>query len=129
VLGWFDTATALRLSDVVITTIGRLVANINATGCRWYRNVRRLGEIGARRITAWLEHYRDVDGPRITVDAQVHPLARTLPVPQLRREPATGIVPLEYFLIPPDLDGSSGANRNLIKNNCGAHNDLQAIGF
>jgi integrase len=129
VLGWFDTAVALRLSDVGLTTIGKLVETINAVGYRWYRNVPRLGETGARRITAWLEHYRDIDGLRITVDAQLHPSARTLPVRQLRREPVTGIVPLEYFLIPADLDGSSGANRNPIKNNSGAHNDLQAIGF
>ncbi|MGB8421333.1 phage integrase family protein, partial [Paraburkholderia sp.] len=129
VLGWFDTAVALRLSDVGITTIGRLVDTINAIGYRWYRDVPRLGETGARRITAWLEHYRDVDGLRIGADAFAHPSGRTLPVPQLRREPVTGIVPLEYFLIPPDLDGSSGANRNVIKNNSGANNDRQAIEF
>ncbi|CAE6956318.1 phage integrase family protein [Paraburkholderia domus] len=129
VLGWFDTAVALRLSDVGLTTIGRLVSTINAAGYRWYRNVPRLGETGARRITAWLEHYRDVDGLRITANGQVHPSARTLPVPQLQRAPATGIVPLEYFLIPADLDGSSGANRNLLKNNSRAQNDLQAIDF
>ncbi|CAE6865471.1 Tyrosine recombinase XerC [Paraburkholderia aspalathi] len=129
VLGWFDTAVALRLSDVGITTIGRLVDTINAIGYRWYRDVPRLGETGARRITAWLQHYRDVDGLRIGTDALAHPSGRTLPVPQLRRERVTGIVPLEYFLIPPDLDGSCGANRNVIKNNSDANNDRQAIEF
>jgi hypothetical protein len=129
VLGWFDTFVALRLSDVGLTTIGKLVETINAVGYRSYRNVPRLGETGARRIAAWLEHYRDVDGLRVAPEAQTHPSARTLPVPQLRREPVTGVVPLEYFLIPSDLDGSHGANRNLIKNNSGAHNDLQAINF
>ncbi|WP_175949486.1 phage integrase family protein [Burkholderia vietnamiensis] len=129
VLGWFDTAVALRLADVGIDTIGRLVATINAVGYRWYRSVPRLGEIGARRITAWLEHYGDVDGLRIGTNARVHPSERTLPAPALTRAPATGIVPLEYFLIPADLDGSLGANRNPLKNNSGAHNDLQAIDF
>ena len=129
VLGWFDTAVALRLSDVGITTIGRLVDTINAVGYRWYRDVPRLGETGARRIAAWLEHYGDVDGLRIAPDALVHPSERNAPLPALRRLPVTAIVPLEDFLIPPDLDGSRGANRNLIKNNSGAHNDLQAIEF
>jgi len=129
VLGWFDTAVALRLSDVGITTIGKLVETINAAGYRWYRNVPRLGEAGARRIAAWLENYRDVDGLSITQAALVHPSDRSLLVPQLRREPVTAIVPLEYFLAPADLDGSRGANRNLIKNNSGADNDLQAIAF
>lgn len=89
----------------------------------------QLGEVGARRITAWLEHYRDVDALRIAPGALEHPSGRGLPVPQLRREPSFGIVPLEYVLIPPELDGSRGANRNLIKNNSGAQNDMQAIGF
>lgn len=129
VLGWFDTAVALRLSDVGITTIGKLVETINAVGYRWYRNVPRLGETGARRIAAWLENYRDVDGLSIAHEALVHPSDRSLPVRQLRREPVTAIVPLEYFLAPTDLDGSRGANRNLIKNNSGAENDLQAIAF
>jgi len=129
VLGWFETAVALRLSDVGITTIGKLVDTINAVGYRWYRNVPRLGETGARRITAWLEHYGDVDGLRIVPHALAHPAGSILPVQQLRREPVTGIVPMEYFLIPPELDGSAGANRNVVKNNSNAHNDLQAIEF
>ncbi|MEW6346241.1 MAG: phage integrase family protein [Paraburkholderia sp.] len=129
VLGWFDVTVALRLSDVGITTIGQLVTTISATGYRWYRLVPRLGETGARRITAWLEHYRDVPGLALADSATVHPSGRTLPVPQIRRAPSTGIVPLEYFLIPPDLDGSAGANRNLLKNNSGAQNDQQAIDF
>nr|WP_310144613.1 phage integrase family protein [Burkholderia ambifaria] len=62
VLGWFDTAVALRLADVGPTTIGKLVETINAVGYRWYRRVPRLGEIGARRITACLAHYGDVAG-------------------------------------------------------------------
>ncbi|SDR62760.1 Site-specific recombinase XerD [Paraburkholderia tuberum] len=129
VLGWFDTAVALRLSDVGITTIGKLVETINAVGYRWYRNVSRLGETGARRISAWLENYRDVDGLSIAQEALTHPSDQRLPVPRFRREPVTAIVPLEYFLAPTDLDGSRGANRNLIKNNSGAENDLQAIAF
>ncbi|MBN3754322.1 tyrosine-type recombinase/integrase [Paraburkholderia sp. Tr-20389] len=129
VLGWFDTAVALRLADVGLTTLGRLVETINAVGYRWYRHVPRLGETGARRIVTWLAHYRDVDGLRVGATALAHPAARNLPVPQLRRDPVTGIVPLEYFLIPADLDGSHGANRNRLKNNSRALDDRQAIDF
>ncbi|MGF6649546.1 site-specific recombinase XerD [Paraburkholderia youngii] len=129
VLGWFDAAVALRLSDVGLTTIGKVVDAINAVGYRWYRSVPRLGETGARRIAAWLEHYRDVPGLTLSNEALTHPSDRTLPVPHLKREPSTGIVPLESFLIPAELDGSRGANRNLVKNNSGANNDLQAIHF
>ncbi|EDT40982.1 phage integrase family protein [Burkholderia ambifaria] len=60
VVGWFDTDVVLRLADVGLTTIGKLVETINAVGYRWYRRVPRLGEVGARHITAWLAHYGDV---------------------------------------------------------------------
>nr|WP_232456950.1 phage integrase family protein [Burkholderia ubonensis] len=43
VLGWFDTAVALRLADVGLTTIGKLVETINTVGYRWYRRVPRHG--------------------------------------------------------------------------------------
>jgi len=62
VLGCFDTAVALRLVDVGLATIAKLVATINAVGYRWHRRLPRLGEIGARRITAWLAHYGDITG-------------------------------------------------------------------
>lgn len=130
VLGWFDTAVALRLADVGLTTIGKLVETINAVGYRWYRRVPRLGEIGARRITAWLAHYGDVAGLQLAAGVQVHPSERTRPGPPLAAAgPVTAIVPLERFLLPPELDGSRGAHRNLVKNNSRANNDREAIEF
>ncbi|WP_186095328.1 phage integrase family protein [Burkholderia gladioli] len=130
VLGWFDTAVALRLADVGLTTIGKLVETINAVGYRWYRRVPRLGEIGARRITAWLAHYGDVAGLQLAAGTQTHPAESALPVPRLAAAgPVTAIVPLERFLLPPELDGSHGAHRNLVKNHSRAHNDREAIAF
>jgi hypothetical protein len=67
-----------------------------------------------------------VDNRRLRANALAHPAERNLPVLKLRREPATGIVPLEYFLIPADPDGSHGANRNRLSR---ALNDRQAIDF
>ncbi|RQX90180.1 phage integrase family protein [Burkholderia stagnalis] len=130
VLGWFDTAVALRLADVGLTTLGQLVETINAVGYRWYRRVPRLGELGARRITAWLAHYGDVAGLQLAAGVQTHPSERTIPSPPLAAVgPVTAIVPLERFLLPPELDGSHGAHRNLVKNNSRAHNDREAIDF
>lgn len=130
VLGWFDTAVALRLADVGLTTIGKLVETINALGYRWYRRVPRLGEVGALRITAWLAHYGDVAGLQLAAGVQTHPSESTLPAPRLAAAgPVTAIVPLERFLLPPELDGSHGAHRNLAKNNSRANNDREAIDF
>ncbi|WP_232445194.1 phage integrase family protein [Burkholderia ubonensis] len=129
VLNCFDTAAALRLSDVGLTTIGKLVETINAIGYRWYRRVPRLGEVGARRITAWLAHYEDLARLRLAAGALTHPSERMLPRPTLTAGPVTAIVPLERFLLPPELDGSRGAHRNLVKNNSRANNDREAIDF
>ncbi|WP_323122454.1 phage integrase family protein [Burkholderia alba] len=128
-LGWFDTAVALRLSDVGLTTIGKLVETINAVGYRWYRRVPRLGEVGARRITAWLAHYEDLAGLRLSAGVLIHPSERTLPRPTLTAGPVTAIVPLERFLLPPELDGLHGTHRNLVKNNSRANDDREAIDF
>ena len=76
VLRWFDTAVALRLSDVGITTIGKLVETFSAVRYRRYRDVPRLCETGTLRITAWIEHYRDVNSLWIARAAQVHPSGR-----------------------------------------------------
>ncbi|KVM84592.1 phage integrase family protein [Burkholderia stagnalis] len=130
VLGWFDTAVALRLADVGLVTIGKLVETINVLGYRWYRRVPRLGEVGARRITAWLAHYDDLPGLQLAAGVQTHPSERTLPAPRLAAAGAvTAIVPLERFLLPPELDGSHGAHRNRVKNHSRAHNDREAIDF
>ena len=130
VLGWFDAAVAMRLSDVGITTIGKVVETINALGYRWYRKVPRLGEIGAQRIANWLEHYQDVEGLSIHPGALVHPSAPgATQVVLVAPAPSTGIVPLERFLVPAELNGSQGVNRNLMKNNSGVNDDLSAIHF
>ncbi|WP_323123335.1 phage integrase family protein [Burkholderia alba] len=126
VLGWFDTTIALRLADVGLVTIGQLVTAINAAGYRWYRAVPRLGEVGARRIVAWLAHYESVADLRLTPAAHTHPRDQQLPAPRVRRAPATTIAPRGFFVAPPELDG---AHRNLIKNHSGARNDEEAIAF
>lgn len=129
-LGWFDTAVALRLADVGLTTIGKLVETINAVGYRWYRRVPRLGEVGARRITAWPAHYGVVAGLQLATGVQIHPSERTLAGPPLAAAgPVTAIVPLERFLLPPELDGSHGTHRNLVRNNSRGNNDREAIDF
>ena len=79
-----------------------------------------------RRIAAWLAHYGDVGSLQLDPAALLHSSTRSLLVPPPPQyNPATGIVPPEYFRIPADLDGSTGANRDRFKDNSRAFNDLQ----
>ncbi|MCR4470046.1 site-specific integrase [Burkholderia sp. SCN-KJ] len=88
------------------------------------------GEVGTRRITAWLAHHGDVAGRQLGPGVHTHPSESTLPAPRLAAAgPATAIVPLERFLLPPEMDGSHGIHRNLVKNNSCANNDREAIEF
>ncbi|WP_230947861.1 phage integrase family protein [Burkholderia territorii] len=119
-----DAGANLRRQQRNARLRARQMAALEALGYRWYRRVPSLGEVGARRITAWLAHYGDVAG------LQTHPSESTLPAPRLAAAgPVTAIVPLECFLLPPELDGSHGIHRNLVKNNSRANNDREAIEF
>lgn len=58
------------------------------------------------------------------------PLVSACAAPRLAAAgPVTAIVPLERFLLPPELDGSHATHRNLVKNHSRAHNDREAIDF
>lgn len=127
VLGWFDVSIALKLADVGLNTLCDLVRAVNAAGYRWYRNVPRLGEKGAGRITAWLEANGEALGMPVAPTALARPPRWGQPV-VLERTPSTSVAPLEYFVLPPALDGSRGTNRDLdSRNKTEAHDDKAAI--
>ncbi|WP_264164209.1 phage integrase family protein [Burkholderia seminalis] len=97
---------ALRLADVGLTTIGKLVETINAVGCSWHRRVPCLGDVGVRRIVAWLAHYGNVAGLQLAAGAQTHASEGILPGPQLAvGRPVTAIVPRVLFSLPPEQNG------------------------
>ncbi|ENZ77798.1 MULTISPECIES: phage integrase family protein [Ralstonia] len=127
VLGWFDVSIALKLADVGLNTLRDLVRAVNAAGYRWYRNVPRLGEKGAGRITAWLEANGKALGMPVAQTALARPPRWGQPV-ALERTPSTSVAPLEYFVLPPSLDGSLGTNRDLdSRNKTEARDDKAAI--
>jgi hypothetical protein len=99
------------LSDAGITTVGQLVKTMNTTGYRWYRQVPRPGETGARRIAAWLAHYGDVGGLQLDPAALLHQSTCSLPVPPPQRNPTTGIVPRRKVKLRWRV--SSGSRRSL----------------
>lgn len=125
--GWLDPAVAKRLKDVGILTLRLLVETINSAGFRWYAKVPKIGVKAAAQIVRWL-----------TEPMVCHALGVALHVRGLVKRSAlpdkvapvyaarTAIVPLEYFLLPPGLDGATGSNRGE-RSLLTAHHDLAAI--
>lgn len=126
VSAWFDEAISRRLVLAKLPTIGHLIDRITTNGYRWWVSVPRLGEKGAARIVTWLRGYETSLG--VLPTQSLAPL-RSLPLNTFTqaRLHSTGIVPLEHFAAPADLDGSIGSNRCLGAPRINATNDHQAI--
>jgi len=128
VAGWLDTALANRLNKSGIYTLRELVECINGKGYRWWVKVPRFGLKAAERVVKWLDMNSEPLG--IVIGAHVR-LKNSLLSPALLttiRPIETAIVPLEFFKVPANLDGSAGANRGEFnRNKLRATNDMQAI--
>lgn len=125
--GWLDPILAQHLRDAGIRTLSELVATINARGYRWYSKVPRIGEKAAAQITKWLTE-PSVSGPLgITLHPRGVVKRRDLPGSvAASRAPETGIVPLEHFVLPTELNGAHGTNRGE-RPLLSARHDLDAI--
>jgi site-specific recombinase XerD len=128
VAAWLNPVLAGRLEAAGIMTVAQLVERINGIGRRWYAGIPAMGEGKAQRIVEWLRGHEATTGLRIGAHVE---LARSkLFAHELRAvvAPATGIRPLEKFVVPAELDGSQGLYRRpqsqcLLK----ATNDYEAI--
>lgn len=126
VAAWFDETISKRLLLAGLPTIGHLLDRIQSAGYRWWVGVPRLGEKGAARIVGWLRGYESSLG---MLPAQSLVPLRSLSANALiqTRQTCTGIVPLEAFATPSDLDGRTGSNRYPGAPRVDATNDYQAI--
>ena len=126
VAAWFDETIARRLVLAKLPTMGHLMDRIAGSGYRWWVGVPRLGEKGAARIAAWLRGYESSLG---ALPAQSLAPLRSMPASALNptRLHSTGIVPLENFVTPSDLDGRTGSNRHPGAPRIDAPNDHRAI--
>jgi site-specific recombinase XerD len=126
VAAWFDETISKRLRLAGLPTIGHLLDRIASSGYRWWVGVPRLGEKGAARIVAWLQGYESSLG---MLPAQSLVPLRSMTTNALiqTRQTCMGIVPLESFVTPADLDGRTGSNRYLGAPRVDATNDYQAI--
>jgi site-specific recombinase XerD len=108
---WLREEMAEPLKEAGVTTLRQLVDRVNGLGHSWAAGLRAIGAGKASRIVAWL---RDPDH-NIGVPIGAHALAPRDQVPAevLRAvvAPATAVVPIDKFIVPPALDGSAGVFR------------------
>lgn len=112
---WLLEYLVKQFKKVDILTVSELATYVKANGPLWYKDVPRLGEVTAARISKWLWLYRDEIGTDVTVYD-----ARAIRLIQF------GLVPFEYFSPPTHLSGEIGSNRG-DRNGSGANNDREAI--
>ncbi len=122
VVEWFDEPMAVRLIMADVRTLKDLCERIRAKGYRWWTGIRQLGEVQGTRIVKWLAQHEATLGP---LGAQAMSPVRGNEA--ITRPPETGIVPIESFDLPSQLDGSAGVNRALARGRIPAQNDHQAI--
>lgn len=106
-----DWAAALKLSG--LTTLEGLIDFRLQHGSTWWKNIPGLGRVSALKI----EHTLDDLCPGSTTISK-HP---ALPIY------STGLVPLERFLLPDNLNGSQGSNRAAAEPFIPMPHDLAAI--
>lgn len=128
VAGWLHHVLAKRLKQAGLHTLGQLVDIINGRGYRWWTQVPRFGEKAAAQVVTWLSTESTVRGLGVELGIQAKTKASRIPIEMLtqQRPRQAGIVPLEYLVLPPDLDGTQRNNRGLVCT-ISARNDLEAV--
>ena len=109
VASWLNPTLARHLQAAGIFTMAQLVDRINGIGRRWTASIASLGVTKGQRIEAWLREHETTLG--LVIGRHVAVARSQLYSHELQAvvQPATGIRPLEKFLVPEGLDGSRGA--------------------
>lgn len=101
---WFEGSLPESLKGLGILTLGDLTAFISRRGYRWWADVPRLGEVGAKAILAWLDEWRSTLG-------QISPTAfikeSALSGTDTVRPAQFGIAPLESLALPESCGGGA----------------------
>ena len=111
VASWLNPTLARHLDVAGIFTIAQLIERINGIGKRWTASIHSLGVAKGQRIEAWLREHEATLG--LAIGRHVAVARSQLYSHELQAvvKPASGIRPLEKFLVPEELDGSRGAYR------------------
>lgn len=97
---WLNDALANRLKRQGAETLRDVVRLIERHGPTWFRRVEKIGPVGAQRLQRWLEE-----------NQLMSPVAAKALVCAYVPPASMGIVPLERLLMPDELSGRTGVNR------------------
>ena len=121
VAAWLGDKVAARLALVGVLRLDDLLRWITGHGEHWHRTVPRIGPVAALRIVRWLDAHQAALGA-LPESARVRPGRIASAVA------CCAIVPLERFVAPPGLDGSTGGNRAPVRRcRFAAGDDSQAV--
>lgn len=128
VAGWLDPVLAERLHHAGIVSLHDLVTTINDKGYRWWVSIARFGEKAATQVVTWLKTESVEKSLGLPLNIRATTKARSIPLNSLvaSRQPQTAVVPLEYLVLPAQLNGANGLNRGAF---CSLplQNDMEAI--
>lgn len=125
---WLAPALATKIERAGMPTIFTLIERINSMGSRWWTGVPGIGETKASRIVEWLVANAKAIGMSIGAHALTKRTQLQAVVLDAVVLPSTSLVPLEKFVVPSELDGSSGRFRASVeKCMLAARNDHAAI--
>ena len=129
VSAWLSPPIAERLEGFGIRSLFLLAERINGIGNGWFRSIPAIGSTKAARIVEWMREHQDTIGVPIGAHVgRVHSEAKSSGALEAVVASSTSLRPLEKFLVPTLLDGSSGLYRApQIQCMLEASNDLAAI--
>lgn len=111
VAAWLRPELAEPLQAVDVQTLRQLVDRINGLGYGWAAGLQAIGATKAQRIVAWLRQPDNDIGVPVGDHALVPRSALTPEAARAIVAPATAVVPIEKFIVPPELDGRQGMFR------------------
>ncbi|MEO8136952.1 MAG: phage integrase family protein [Betaproteobacteria bacterium] len=120
VAAWLNPTLASHLEAADIFTLAQLVERINGVGRRWYAGIKSMGQGKALRIVERLQDVANTHQENAHQDILELQLGRHVAMARSKLyahelnavvAPATDIRPLEKFIVPAELDGTSGMYR------------------
>lgn len=108
---WLEPGIAGRLAREGIETIQAVVDRINGKGLTWWTGIPGVGRIAGEKIQRWIVEQQASLGCVLTTQALQRRSALDRDGVNAALPKETGVVPLERFVVPVELNGSQGRFR------------------
>jgi hypothetical protein len=111
VAAWLIPELADPVTEAGVVTLRQLAERINGMGLGWSASMRAIGAGKAARVVAWMRAVaKDTQLP-IGAHADIPRRQQTAAALAMVVAPATAVVPIEKFIMPPALSGRDGRFR------------------